>query len=219
MKIIKLGEKNYPKQLLHIYNPPKKIFILGNEKILNEFSIAIVGTRKCTKYGEEIAKSLSYNLAKYGINIISGMAKGIDTAAHIGTMIAKGKTIAVLGGGFNNIYPKENTKLLKEIIEKGGTVITEYEEDIKPLPENFPKRNRIISGLSQGVVVVEARKRSGSLITADFALEEGKEVFAIPGDVNKETSKGCNMLIKEGAKLTENVKDILEEYKNYFLFS
>lgn len=216
MKIINIEDKNYPKQLLKIYDPPKRLFILGDENILNDFSIAIVGTRRCTKYGEEMAKSLAYNLAKYNINVISGMAKGIDTAGHIGTMMANGKTIAVLGSGFNNIYPKENIKLCKEIIEKGGAVITEYEEDIKPLPENFPKRNRIISGLSQGVVVVEARKRSGSLITAELALEEGKEVFAIPGNVNLSTSKGCNMLIKDGAKLTENVMDILEEYQHYF---
>ena len=117
------------------------------------------------------------------------------------------------GGGFNHIYPKENIKLVKEIIDSGGAVITEYEENVKPMPENFPKRNRIISGISDGVVVVEAEKRSGSLITADFALDQGKEVFAVPGNINSKTSKGTNELIKQGAKLVDNVFDILEEYK------
>lgn len=180
MKIINLEDYNYPKQLLNINDPPKKLFVLGDEENLNQFSIAIVGTRRCTKYGEDVAKSLAYNLSRYNINVISGMAKGIDSAAHIGTIMGKGKTIAVLGSGFNHIYPRENVNLFKEIINNGGTVITEYEEDVIPVPENFPKRNRIISALSQGVVVVEASKRSGSLITAEIALNEGKEVFAVP---------------------------------------
>lgn len=212
MKVINKKDENYPKALLNISNPPEKLFVLGNETILDNFGIAIVGSRKCTKYGEEVAKSIAYNLSKYNINVISGMAKGIDSAAHIGTIMGKGKTIAVLGSGFKHIYPKENMELLKNIINSGGAVITEYEEDTLPKPENFPKRNRIISALSQGVVVVEAGKRSGSLITAEMALEEGKEVFAVPGNVTSRTSKGTNELIKDGAKLVENVMDILEEY-------
>ncbi len=212
MKVINKRDENYPKALLNISNPPENLFVLGNEKILDNFGIAIVGSRKCTKYGEEIAKSLAYNLSKHNVNVISGMAKGIDSAAHIGTIIGKGKTIAVLGSGFKHIYPKENMELLKDIINSGGAVITEYEEDTLPKPENFPKRNRIISALSQGVVVVEAGKRSGSLITAEIALEEGKEVFAVPGNIISKTSKGTNELIKDGAKLVENVRDILEEY-------
>lgn len=212
MKVINKRDENYPKALLNISNPPENLFVLGNEKILDNFGIAIVGSRKCTKYGEEIAKSLAYNLSKHNVNVISGMAKGIDSAAHIGTIIGKGKTIAVLGSGFKHIYPKENIKLLQDIINSGGAIITEYEEDILPMPENFPKRNRIISALSQGVVVVEAGKRSGSLITAEIALEEGKEVFAVPGNIISKTSKGTNELIKDGAKLVENVRDILEEY-------
>lgn len=215
MKVINKRDENYPKALLNISNPPENLFVLGNEKILDNFGIAIVGSRKCTKYGEEIAKSLAYNLSKHNVNVISGMAKGIDSAAHIGTIIGKGKTIAVLGSGFKHIYPKENIKLLQDIINSGGAIITEYEEDILPMPENFPKRNRIISALSQGVVVVEAGKRSGSLITAEIALEEGKEVFAVPGNIISKTSKGTNELIKDGAKLVENVIDILEEY-SYF---
>lgn len=212
MKVINKRDENYPKALLNISNPPENLFVLGNEKILDNFGIAIVGSRNCTKYGEEVAKSIAYNLSKYNINVVSGMAKGIDSAAHIGTIIGKGKTIAVLGSGFKHIYPKENIKLLQDIINSGGAIITEYEEDILPMPENFPKRNRIISALSQGVVVVEAGKRSGSLITAEIALEEGKEVFAVPGNIISKTSKGTNELIKDGAKLVENVRDILEEY-------
>lgn len=215
MKVINKKDENYPKALLNISNPPEKLFVLGNETILDNFGIAIVGSRNCTKYGEEVAKSIAYNLSKYNINVVSGMAKGIDSAAHIGTIMGKGKTIAVLGSGFKHIYPKENMELLKDIINSGGAVITEYEENTLPKPENFPKRNRIISALSQGVVVVEAGKRSGSLITAEIALEEGKEVFAVPGNVTSRTSKGTNELIKDGAKLVENVMDILEEY-HYF---
>ncbi len=213
MEIIEIGNEYYPKKLLNIYNPPKKIYLMGNKKILNDFSIAIVGTRNCSKYGEKIAKSIAYNLSKYKVNVVSGLAKGIDSFAHLGTIIGMGKTIAVLGGGFNYIYPKENIGLFNRIIESGGAVVSEFDENTKPVPENFPKRNRIISGLSDGVVVVEAGKRSGSLITAELALEEGKEVFAVPGNIDSNVSKGTNELIKEGAKLVENVMDILEEYR------
>lgn len=215
MKIIEKEDKLYPKALLNIYEPPKRLYVMGDETILNDFAIAMVGSRRPTKYGIETAKALAYNLAKCNINVISGMAKGIDTSAHIGTIMGKGKTIAVLGSGFNNIYPKENIELYKRIIASGGAVITEYEKDVPPNKENFPRRNRIISALSKGVVVVEAAKRSGSLITAEIALEEGKEVFAVPGNINSKTSKGTNSLIKDGAKLVENVMDILEEYQLY----
>lgn len=214
MKIIEIGNKNYPKKLLNIYDPPKKLYVLGNEKILNEFSLAIVGSRNCTKYGEEIAKSLSYNLAKYKINIVSGMARGIDASAHLGCIMGNGKTVAVLGSGFNHIYPKENIKLFNKILESGGAIITEYEEDIIPKPENFPKRNRVISGISSGAVLVEAAEKSGSLITANLTLDQGKEVFAVPGNINSKMSKGTNSLIKEGAKVVTNVFDILEEFNN-----
>ena len=212
MKIIKIGDKDYPKKLQNIFNPPKKLYILGNEKILNNFSIAMVGARYCSKYGENTAKCIAYNLAKYNVNVISGMARGIDTASHKGTILGKGKTIAILGSGFNHIYPKENIQLLEDIIRNGGAIITEYSENTYPEPQNFPERNRIISGLSDGVVVVEAAKRSGSLITAELALEQGRDVFAVPGNVSSYLSQGTNELIKEGAKLTTNVKDILEEY-------
>lgn len=196
-----------------MYDAPEKLYIMGNEKILNDFGIGIVGTRYPTEYGIQITKSLAYGLVRKNINIISGMAKGIDTVAHEMAIMAHGKTIAVLGGGLSNIYPKENKRLFLEIINSGGAVITEYEENAKAMPENFPKRNRIISALSNGVVVTEAPERSGSLITADFALEQGKEVFAVPGNANSKKSKGTNGLIKQGAKLTENIFDILEEFK------
>jgi len=180
MKSVRKGEKNYPKQLMEIPDPPEILYILGNEAILGNFGIGIVGTRNSSKYGEEITRSLAYGLAKERVNIISGLAIGIDTAAHTGAILAKGKTIAVLGGGFGNIYPRENIELIKSIINSGGAVITEYEINEKPAPQNFPRRNRIISGLSSGVIVTEAKERSGSLITADFALEQGREVFAVP---------------------------------------
>lgn len=211
MKIIKIEDKEYPQNLLKIYDPPKQLYVLGNEKILNEPGIAIVGSRNCTKYGEQTAKSFAYNLARYNINVISGMAKGIDSAAHIGSVMGSGKTVAVLGSGFNHVYPKENMQLFNKILESGGAIITEYEPDTMPDGKNFPRRNRIISGLSKGVVVVEAAERSGSLITAELALEEGKEVFAVPGNINSLLSKGTNELIKDGAKLVTNVFDILEE--------
>lgn len=215
MKIIQIGDKQYPKNLLNIYDPPKKLYVLGDEKILDNFGLAIVGTRNPSEYGVRITKALAYNLAKKNINIISGMAKGIDSVAHEATLLASGKTIAVLGGGFNNIYPKENISLFWKIVNSGGVVVTEYDENVKAEPKNFPRRNRIISALSFGVVVTEAPEKSGSIITADFALEQGKEVFAVPGNVISKNSKGTNKLIKEGAKLTENVFDILEEFSNF----
>ncbi len=180
MKILKIEDNNYPEKLKNVDNPPKQLYILGNERILNEFGLAIIGCRQYSEYGKKIAKELSFKLAKQGINIISGLAKGIDSFSHMGCIVSGGKTIAVLGSGFNHVYPKENIELLKEIIKTGGTVLTEYSPDIKPIGSNFPLRNRIISGLSDGVIVVEARKKSGTLITVDYALEQGKEIFAVP---------------------------------------
>ena len=200
MKIIEIGNENYPKRLLNIYEPPRKLYVMGNEKILNDFGIAIVGTRNASKYGEEVTKSLAYGFAKRGICIISGLAKGIDTAAHNGTIMAKGRTIAVLGSGFGNIYPRENTSLILDIINQGGAVLTEYDINEKPLPQNFPRRNRIISGLSEGVVVTEAGERSGSLITADIALEQGKEVFAVPRKCFIKNIKGDKFIDKARRK-------------------
>ena len=149
MKIIRIEDKEYPEKLRNIYDPPKTLYVMGDYSILNNFGIGIVGTRKASKYGIEITKSLAYGLARKEINVISGLAKGIDTAAHQGTLLAKGKTIAVIAGGFDHIYPKENIPLMWNIINSGGAVITEYQKDTKPEAKNFPKRNRIISGLSE----------------------------------------------------------------------
>lgn len=212
MKILKIENEDYPKKLKNIDNPPKQLYVLGNEKILDDFGLAIIGCRQYSEYGKKVAKDISFKLAKQGIKIISGMARGIDSFAHMGCMVAGGKTIAVLGGGFNNIYPKENIELLKEIIRTGGAVITEYSPDVKPIGANFPLRNRIISGLSDGVVVIEARKKSGTLITVDYALEQGKEIFAVPGNIDNSSSQGTNEMIREGAKIVTCIEDILEEY-------
>ena len=168
-----------------------------------------MGCRDNTEYGKLITKNISYNLAKEGLSIISGLAKGIDSLAHIGAIYAKGKTIAVLAHGLDMIYPKENEIIAKKIIEYGGCLISEYPTGTKPERLNFPARNRIISGLSLGVVVVEAKEKSGSLITADFALEQGREVFAVPGNITMKTSYGTNELIKQGAIPVTSYKDIL----------
>ena len=211
IQILTIKDEDYPYLLKQIYDPPSVIYIKGNKEILSQNGIAIVGSRNCSLYGQEIAKYLSYQLAKKGIHIISGLARGIDTFSHIGTLQAKGKTIAVLGSGLDVIYPPENAKLAEKIVETGGCLISEYIVGTKPLGEHFPARNRIISGLVSGVVVIEASEKSGSLITVDFALEQGKNVYAVPGNINSPNSLGTNSLIKQGAKIVTNVEDILED--------
>lgn len=210
---INIENEFYPQQLKNIYNPPNKIYVLGNKEILKERGIAIVGARRATEYGKKVAFKFSKELSASGINIISGLAVGIDTYAHLGSLQQEciGKTIGVLGSGLDVIYPKQNINLAKEILKRGGCIISEYPLGTKPEKIHFPQRNRIISGLSKGVLVVEASEKSGSLITADFALEQGKDVFAIPGDIWKLTSIGTNSLIKQGAKLVNDYVDILEE--------
>lgn len=181
--------------------------------MLNKKSIAIVGTRNCTKYGAECAKKIAKNISKKEICIISGMALGIDTFAHSEAIKQNGNTIAVLGGGFDYIYPEENIELFNKIIENNGLVISEYPPKTKAILSKFPYRNRIISGLSMGVLVVEATLgRSGSLVTARYAKEQNKKIFSIPGNINLKTSKGTNWLIKEGAKLVTCAEDILTEF-------
>ena len=211
IQILTIKDEDYPYLLKQIYDPPSVIYIMGNKKILSQNGIAIVGSRNCSLYGQKIAKYLSYQLAKKGIHIISGLARGIDTFSHIGTLQARGKTIAVLGSGLDVIYPPENEKLAEKIVESGGCLVSEYIVGTKPLGEHFPARNRIISGLASGVVVVEASEKSGSLITVDFALEQGKNVYAVPGNINSPNSLGTNSLIKQGAKIVTNVEDILED--------
>ena len=209
-ELITINDKCYPEQLKHIYDAPKKLYVIGDKNILGNFGIAIVGCRDNTKYGELIAKNLGYNLAKQGVNIISGLAKGIDSFAHIGAIYAKGKTIAVLGNGIDTIYPPKNEAIGKKIIEYGGCIISEYPPKSQIERKNFPQRNRIISGLSQGVIIVEAKEKSGALITADFALDQGKDVYAVPGFVTSIQSQGTNELIKQGAIPVTTYKDIID---------
>ena len=211
IEIITIKDKEYPDKLKVIYDPPIVLYLKGNKKILNEKSIAIVGCRMCTKYGENIAKNLSYNLSINNINIISGLARGIDSFAHKGSLIAKGKTIAVVGCGLDRVYPEEHKALFNEIIKTNGTIVSEYIIGTKPLAKNFPRRNRIISSLSDGVLVVEAREKSGTLITVDFALEQGKNIYAVPGNIDVLNSYGTNELIKQGAKVVTSIQDILED--------
>ena len=211
MKIIYQAQKEYPKKLNNIYSSPSKLYVLGDVNVLNKPSIAIIGCRAATDYGKKMAFKFAYELAKKDIVIVSGLARGIDICSHLGAIKAKGKTIAVLGSGFNHIYPSEHKIYCKQILQTGGAVITEYEPKIKPEKMNFPLRNRIISGLSKGILVVEAKKKSGTLITVDYALEQGKDIFVIPGNITNENSVGTNELIKQGAKLVTNIDEILEE--------
>lgn len=178
--VISIDDEDYPYNLKQIYNPPICIYIKGNKKIFNNKSIAIVGCRECSEYGKKVAQRISYELSSRKINIVSGLARGIDTYAHLGAVYSKGYTTAVLGGGLDSIYPKENKYLVDKILINNGAIISEYPIGTKPTRLNFPARNRIISGISQGVLVVEAKKKSGTLITVDFALEQGRDVFIIP---------------------------------------
>ena len=248
--IIHIYEEDYPQILKEIYDPPISLYIKGNKKILNNKNIGIVGCRECTDYGKKAAKYFAYNLAKENMNIVSGLAKGIDSYAHLGSLSTYkenqncgktkgdcgkdnynceknncncgennyncgkqkngcGKTIAVVGNGLDIVYPKENIELAKEIIKSGGAIISEYPCGTKPDKMNFPARNRIISGISSGIIVVEAKEKSGTLITVDFALEQGRDVFVVPGNINSINSVGTNDLIKQGAKLVTTYRDIM----------
>lgn len=206
-----ITDNNYPASLKIIHDPPFLLYVRGTLQDHGRKAIAIVGSRKATEYGKNMAYGLAYELACRGIIIVSGMARGIDTQAHKGALDAGGRTIAVLGCGVDICYPPENRDLMNKIINS-GTVISEFPLGAVPIPGNFPARNRIISGLSMGVVVIEAGEKSGSLITVDFALEQGKDVFAVPGNAINQESKGTNRLIKEGAKMVTCIEDILEEF-------
>ncbi|OGX08046.1 MAG: DNA protecting protein DprA [Omnitrophica WOR_2 bacterium GWA2_47_8] len=210
--VITLWDKDYPKTLKEISNPPVVLYVKGTLNKDEEPALAIVGSRQASIYGMTMAEKFALELAELGITIVSGLAKGIDTFAHRGALKAKGRTIAVLGSGLANLYPRDNKKLFEEIAENGA-VISEFPMTTEPLSYNFPQRNRIISGLSLGVLIVEAALKSGALITSDFALEQGKEVFALPGKIDSPNSKGVHQLIKQGAKLSTHRDDILEELK------
>jgi DNA processing protein len=207
---IRFDDKEYPENLRNICNPPKALYVNGTLLAQDGKAVALIGSRRASPYGLEACEKLACELALAGITVVSGMARGVDSAAHRGALKAKGRTIAVLGSGHGHIYPPENKDLYEEIA-KSGAVVSEFENDTPPIPKNFPQRNRIISGLALGVVVVEAARNSGALITADFALEQGREVFAVPGKISSHTSSGTNELIKDGAKLVQSAEDILEE--------
>jgi DNA processing protein len=209
-------DEDYPLLLQEIYDPPPIIYFCGDIKAAGINCLAIVGSRRHSLYGKEIAHKFASKLSDYGLSVVSGMARGIDTWAHKGALDAGGKTVAVLGCGLDICYPPEN-RVVKEKIQVSGAVISEFPPGSQPLPQNFPRRNRIISGLSQGTIVIEAGEKSGALITADFALEQGREVFAVPGSIASPYSKGCHKLLKEGAKLVEKVEDIIEEISLSFI--
>ncbi|HXZ78378.1 MAG TPA: DNA-processing protein DprA [Terriglobales bacterium] len=210
-EIITLSDDAYPSPLRQIYDPPVCLYVIGNKGIIGSAGIAVIGTRHPTPYGIGMASRLSCDLAARGIIIISGMARGVDSAAHRGAIEAKGKTVAVFGTGVDVIYPRENQKLSEQILALGGALISEFPLGTFAAPQNFPIRNRIISGLSIGVLVIEAGEYSGTRITARCALEQGREVFAVPGNVTNKNSWGPNTLIKQGAKLTATWEDVWEE--------
>ena len=211
--IVTLADANYPKLLLEISNPPAVLYAIGNLKWLNQPSIAVVGSRNATPQGEKNAEEFSASLCNSGLCVISGMALGIDGAAHRGALKSNGATIAVVGTGLDIVYPARHRELAHKIAER-CLIISEFPLGTPSKAQNFPRRNRLISGLSLGCLVVEANIDSGSLITARLAIEQGREVFAIPGSIHSPVTKGCHKLIKQGAKLVENTQDILEEIKN-----
>jgi len=213
IEIITINDEAYPSQLKEIASAPPVLYIRGDQSILSNKSIAIVGSRKFTAYGQRVAENLTKDLVRAGLTIVSGLALGIDGIAHKAALDADGLTTAVLGTGIDDatIYPREHFNLARQIIENGGVLITEQPPKTPSLKQNFPARNRIMAGLALGTLVVEAAESSGSLITAQFALEQNREVFAVPGDIFSPQSTGANSLVKRGAKLVASAADILEE--------
>ena len=210
-RVVAIGDPVYPPQLNQIYDPPLVLYVRGDACLLTLPGIALVGTRHPTPYGTGMAERLSCDLAAHGLVIISGMARGVDTAGHRGAIAGKGKTIAVFGTGVDVIYPKENSRLSEQILALGGALISEFPISTFAAPQNFPIRNRIISGMSIGVLVVEAAEYSGTRITARCALEQSRDVYAVPGNVTNKNSWGPNTLIKQGAKLVATWEDVWEE--------
>ncbi len=212
--ILTLADSGYPQALLEIPDPPSLLYVRGNPALLQKRGLAIVGSRNATPQGLQTAETFARALAGKGLSIISGLALGIDAAAHRGALAADGETIAVIGTGADRVYPARNKDLAVAIAER-GTIVSEFPLGTPAVAANFPRRNRIISGLSRGVLVVEAAPESGSLITARLAAEQGREVFAIPGSIHSPVARGCHKLIKQGAKLVETAQDILEEFGNH----
>lgn len=211
--VLVLDDGSYPSDLREIADPPITLYVKGGWRgCFDRPGVAIVGSRKCSTYGQNAAEMLSGDLASRGVCVISGLARGIDSAAHLGAIKAGGKTIAVLGTGIDSVYPRENTRLVREIIESGGAIVSQFPLGTPPIGENFPYRNRIISGLSLGVLIVEATENSGSLITARLAAEQNREVMAVPGNITSRNSFGTNYLIKAGAKLVQQWQDVVAEF-------
>ena len=215
VRLIARVDEEYPKNLLEIHDPPLALYVRGNLESRDKHAIAIVGTRRATHYGLDCAGTLASQLAQAGFTIVSGLAEGIDAAAHRGALQAKGRTLAVIGSGLDRLYPTSN-KELAEMIAKQGAVISEFSFGREPDRRTFPIRNRVVSGLSMGVLVVEADQKSGAMITANQALEQGRSVFAVPGRIDNPAARGANDLIKNGAKLVTSANDVLREYE--FLF-
>jgi len=211
VRLVTPSMEAYPSLLRQIADPPLALYVRGDVRTLSQHAVAIVGTRRPSAYGSSVARRLAGDLAQRQLVIVSGLARGIDSISHRGALDVGGKTVAVLGSGMDVIYPRENIKLADQVIEN-GTLISEFRLGTHPAPENFPIRNRIISGLSLGVVIVEAAEYSGSLITARLALEQNREVFAVPGNITSPQSFGPNLLIKQGAKLVDQWLDVIEEF-------
>lgn len=209
-RILTLADADYPQRLLDTPDPPSVLYVKGRLDLLSHPALAVVGSRNATPQGEANAKAFSAALADAGLTVVSGLALGIDAAAHCGGLRGKASTVAVIGTGIDRVYPARNEALAREIAERGA-IVSEFPLGTPALKENFPRRNRIISGLALGCLVVEAAERSGSLITARMAGEQGRDVFAIPGSIHSPMSKGCHKLIRQGAKLVDDVRDILDE--------
>lgn len=209
-KLVSWKEPEYPQALLQIYDPPVMLYVRGDTQVLNSPSLSIVGTRRPTVYGSQMAERMGRELAVRGLAIVSGLARGIDAIAHQGATAVGGRAIGVLGTGIDVCYPKENKKLYEKVLERGA-IVSEFPTGSHPAPENFPVRNRIIAGMPLGVIIVEGKQYSGSLITARLAMEFGREVFGVPGNVTQAVSFAPNLLIKQGAKLVTNSEDVIEE--------
>lgn len=213
-KIIEYASESYPKRLRYISNPPTRLYVAGNIEILNEVGIAVIGSRTNTQYGEKMCKTFVKDLVEYNVNIISGLAYGIDSIAHKECLKNGGKTIAVLPSGLNNIYPAEHKELADAIVENGGAVVSEYEDNVKADSKKFLERNRIVAGLGIGTLVVEAGSRSGTSVTAKFTIKDGKPVFCIPSSLENIKGKTTNELIQNGSKLVTRAEDILNYYED-----
>ena len=209
--LVTMADPSYPEALKEIYDPPPVLYVSGELRPEDRFSIAVVGARRCSHYGRIAAEALAADLARAGLTVVSGLARGIDSAAHRGALRAGGRTIAVLGSGLDRIYPPENARLATEI-SASGAVVSEFPPGTGPARGNFPFRNRVISGISLGVLVVEAAERSGSLITARMALDQGRPVFAVPGRIDSPASRGTNNLIAQGAAIVRSADDVFEEF-------